>query len=262
MRSIVLPLAVLVVSALAASPDCVTKGNTVIEFYDTTVTKTVYVTEGAIPTTKRKKHSHKPQPTYKPPPPPEYEVVTVTYKPEEPPSYEPAPDPEPKPEPEPEPEPERPHFDGNKPSGGNSPQEITDAHNFYRVKFGCNPVEWDESVASFARNHANKCQFSHSGGPYGENLAMGSGGYSGVQAVNSWTSEYYEYPYGSPGFSMGTGHFTQVIWKGTQKIGCGVAACGGSNIIVCSYSPAGNMMGDFENNVPYLLPGEDMPAPE
>jgi len=255
MRSIVFPLAVLVVSAFAASPDCVTKDNTVIEFYDQTITKTVYVTEGAIPTTKRKKHSHKPKPkpTYQPPPPPDYEVVTVTHKPQEPPSYEPAPEPEPKPE--------APHFDGDKPSGGSSPQEITDAHNFYRLKFGCNPVQWDDELASFAHRHASQCQFSHSGGPYGENLAMGSGGYTAVQAVNSWSGEFYEYSYNNPGFSMGTGHFTQVIWKGTEKIGCGFVECGGSNIVVCEYSPAGNVQGNYEGNVPGLLSGESMPAP-
>ena len=36
------------------------------------------------------------------------------------------------------------------------------------------------------------------------------------------------------------GHFTQLVWKGSTQIGCGVASCGGQNFWVCRYSPPGN----------------------
>jgi len=51
---------------------------------------------------------------------------------------------------------------------------------------------------------------------------------------------------------MNTGHFTQVVWKGSQQLGCGVASCPaipGGTFYVCRYVPAGNVQGAFPNNV-------------
>ena len=39
------------------------------------------------------------------------------------------------------------------------------------------------------------------------------------------------------------GHYTQLIWRGTQKVGCAVAPGGGQDWLVCRYWPAGNTMG-------------------
>ena len=44
-----------------------------------------------------------------------------------------------------------------------------------------------------------------------------------------------------------TGHFTQVVWKATTKLGCGYNQ--GCGYIKCEYDVGGNMQGDFENNV-------------
>ena len=50
---------------------------------------------------------------------------------------------------------------------------------------------------------------------------------------------------------MGTGHFTQVVWKKCTHVGHGIS--GGW---VCGrYSPAGNMQGAFDQNVPRLVEG-------
>ena len=46
------------------------------------------------------------------------------------------------------------------------------------------------------------------------------------------------------------GHFTQVVWKGTKEVGIGIASAKNQCIVVGSYRPAGNMIGDFSNNVP------------
>lgn len=51
---------------------------------------------------------------------------------------------------------------------------------------------------------------------------------------------------------MSTGHFTQVIWKNSSRFGLGVAFSddGRQAFVVAQYGPAGNMMGDFPENVP------------
>lgn len=54
------------------------------------------------------------------------------------------------------------------------------------------------------------------------------------------------YDFENPGFDSGTGHFTQVVWKGSTKLGCGVSGV----YVVCRYcETAGNMEGAFPENV-------------
>ena len=61
------------------------------------------------------------------------------------------------------------------------------------------------------------------------------------------------YSFSSGGFSGGTGHFTQVVWKGSTELGIGRAESQEGSMkcayIVGRYKPAGNMMGDFPKNV-------------
>jgi hypothetical protein len=45
------------------------------------------------------------------------------------------------------------------------------------------------------------------------------------------------------------GHFTQVVWKGSKQVGCGVAACGDKTYWVCRYTPTGN----WNTNQPTVL---------
>ncbi|WP_159027511.1 hypothetical protein [Streptomyces sp. NRRL S-1896] len=58
-----------------------------------------------------------------------------------------------------------------------------------------------------------------------------------------------------PGYSPDTGTFTQVVWKDTDVLGCGRTSGrpeGGESyqtFIVCSYGPAGNIIGRFRANV-------------
>ena len=61
------------------------------------------------------------------------------------------------------------------------------------------------------------------------------------------------YNFGGASFSGGTGHFTQVVWKGSTVLGIGRAEGTMRGMkcayIVGRYKPAGNMMGDFAKNV-------------
>ena len=91
----------------------------------------------------------------------------------------------------------------------------------------------------------------------GENL-YSSSSVDGTKASESWYSEVKNYNYNNPGFGMNTGHFTQLVWKSTTKIGCG-AACNNSGFcaVVCNYYPGGNFGGtdDYAKNVLELKEG-------
>ena len=70
-------------------------------------------------------------------------------------------------------------------------------------------------------------------------------------ATQAWYDEIDDYDYENPGFSFGTGHFTQVVWKGTQKLGCAEVG----QFTTCRYEPPGNITnpGYFEANVKPLI---------
>lgn len=137
---------------------------------------------------------------------------------------------------------------------GNYKQNVLIEHNKWRVKHHSPKLMWDETLAEYAENYAQHCKFQHSGGPYGENL--GAGYPSVAVVIDAWYAENEKYSYERPGFSMRTGHFTQMIWKATTKVGCGYAVCNGKNgtpgtFWVCEYLPRGNVtnQGYFEENV-------------
>lgn len=118
-------------------------------------------------------------------------------------------------------------------------------HNKWRALHHAGNLVWDNQLAAYAEHYANLCQFQHSHTSYGENLAKG---YPSVTAaIDGWYAEDRLYSYRHPGFSMQTGHFTQLVWKSTKKLGCGLADCYDRNgkswqYLVCEYSPHGNVL--------------------
>jgi glioma pathogenesis-related protein 2 len=143
-------------------------------------------------------------------------------------------------------------------------------HNAYRSAHRTPALNVDESLNVSAQKYANqlaaKGVFEHSGAPgIGENLFVLHTTAPGVNVgnlakhvVKSWYDEVSLYNYNSPDFSHQTGHFTQVVWKDSTKVGCGIAQ-GATNIkgtrfnsfyVVCHYNPPGNVMQQFASNVP------------
>jgi uncharacterized protein YkwD len=134
-------------------------------------------------------------------------------------------------------------------------QRFVDAHNAVRAKHCAGPLTWSPKLAAVAQKWADTlrdkgCAFGHSGGQYGENLAAGTEGVLDPEAtVKMWYDEIAKYKFPNGGFSMETGHFTQVIWRGTTQVGCGHSQCKGNDIWVCNYDPAGNWDGQYRENV-------------
>ncbi|KAJ0048751.1 hypothetical protein Pint_17043 [Pistacia integerrima] len=134
----------------------------------------------------------------------------------------------------------------------NSQQDYVNAHNSARAAVGVGPVTWDNTVAAFAQNYANQrigdCALVHSGGggKYGENLAWSSADLSGTDAVKMWVNEKADYDYNSNTCAAGKvcGHYTQVVWRDSVRIGCAKVRCNnGGTFIGCNYAPLGNYVG-------------------
>lgn len=142
-------------------------------------------------------------------------------------------------------------------SGGPSGDDIGQylaAHNGFRAQHNAPALSWNDLLASKAQEWANKCHFQHSGGqlgPFGENLAAGSGSFDIDQAVQAWKDEESDYDPKDPQAS----HFTQVVWKGSTQLGCAHAQCDGifdgvsATFHVCEYQAQGNVIGEFGQNV-------------
>jgi uncharacterized protein YkwD len=131
-----------------------------------------------------------------------------------------------------------------------------DAHNAVRAKHCAPPLTWSKALANVAQNWANTlrdkgCVFGHSPGmKYGENLAAGTvGALDPEGTVAMWYEEIKRYKFPNGGFSMDTGHFTQVVWRSTKQVGCGHVTCKGNDIYVCNYDPPGNWEGQYKNEV-------------
>jgi uncharacterized protein YkwD len=134
-------------------------------------------------------------------------------------------------------------------------QVMLGAHNRLRAKHCAEPLVWSDTVARAAKSWADHlaahgCTLQHSETQYGENI---SGGTASTQTpervVDLWYGETVAYDFGAGGFSMRTGHFTQVVWRGSRGLGCAAASCGDLRVWVCNYDPPGNMQGDFQRNV-------------
>lgn len=139
--------------------------------------------------------------------------------------------------------------------------EILDTHNDFRALHDSPELQWDNALADYAERHASQCEFKHTHGPYGENLAAGYP--TAEAALTAWYDEQRFYSYANPQFSMSTGHFTQMVWKSTRKVGCALIPCNGrhgtpGNYLVCEYSPAGNVVapGYFAKNVTPAQPSQ------
>ncbi|XP_068724150.1 uncharacterized protein [Montipora capricornis] len=147
-------------------------------------------------------------------------------------------------------------------------QEALNAHNKYRKVHGVPEMTLDRALSNQAKAYAQKIanmgQLVHSsqaerGQSVGENLAYAcsSNGVplTGESTTKMWYDEVCKpgYDFNNGGFSGGTAHFTQVVWKESVKLGIGrgKSTQNGMQCIyaVGRYEVAGNMVGEFQDNV-------------
>ncbi|XP_037698332.1 peptidase inhibitor 16-like isoform X2 [Choloepus didactylus] len=134
-------------------------------------------------------------------------------------------------------------------------------HNLYRSKVIPEAkymlkMYWDEELAEFAQAYAQKCRWEHNPdrGQRGENLyIIGTQELHLPNAVADWYNERHFYDFKKKTCQKGKicGHYTQIIWANTNKIGCGKYFCEklqninkiNMYLLVCNYLPPGNIRG-------------------
>ncbi|CAI9278104.1 pathogenesis-related protein PRB1-3 [Lactuca sativa] len=144
-------------------------------------------------------------------------------------------------------------------------KEFLEAHNKARLRSGLPAFSYDQSLANFARKYAstraNDCALKHSNGPYGENLFWGSADgaskWTPKDAVYAWIKEHNYYDKATNSCMPGKkcGHYTQIMWRDTKKVGCALSYCKNKGTyVVCEYDPAGNVEGlsPFVEHDPYV----------
>jgi len=124
-------------------------------------------------------------------------------------------------------------------------------------------MTWDDSLTTIAQNYADLCIWEHNSnrsddypGQVGENLYASTNVPGHSEAVNNWASELADYDYETDSCEPGKacGHYTQLVWRTTTKVGCAISQCDsiqgipdwteGGYMVVCDYSPAGNYIGE------------------
>ena len=127
-------------------------------------------------------------------------------------------------------------------------------HNRVRANHCTPPLTWSARLAADAQASADRCPTDHDRAELqrqneNENLfnGFGSSAYTGPQAAfNFWYGEKANYDFQNPVLIFDpkegpvNGHFTQVVWRSTGNIGCGVKVCGNKTFYSCRYQAPGN----------------------
>ena len=131
-------------------------------------------------------------------------------------------------------------------------------HNRERVATGARPLVWDSALARAAAGYGPALErlgkLAHSPAAsrrgQGENLWMGTrDAYALEEMAEGWAAEKSLFRPGIfPGVSRSgnwsdVAHYTQMIWKGTSRVGCAVRKTRKWDYLICRYAPHGNVVG-------------------
>lgn len=134
------------------------------------------------------------------------------------------------------------------------------AHNEERAVYGLPPLAWSADLAATAMRSATALIATDDPlsahrrrgvvRTYGENLWLGSrGAYDYAHMVSRWLDERRLYANGalphisSSGNWTDAGHYSQIIWRTTTRIGCAIASNDTLDVLICQYDPPGNIVG-------------------
>ncbi|XP_074659670.1 cysteine-rich venom protein Mr30-like [Tubulanus polymorphus] len=138
----------------------------------------------------------------------------------------------------------------------NDKQVILSRHNYLRghlteydqpAAANMMKLYWDKEVAMIAQKLADSCKFAHDTGNHrhisgrltlGQNLALGHRDWT--SAIDGWFNEEKDFKYGVGSTGGVVGHYTQLVWATSTRVGCGYADCTIGRFYVCNYGPAGN----------------------
>jgi pathogenesis-related protein 1 len=130
-------------------------------------------------------------------------------------------------------------------------------HNAARSQVGVSALTWSDTLARQAKAWGTRCRFEHSDASTGENLYATSSlglpeGKAFTNAAEAWVNERKDYSYSSNSCAAGRkcGHYTQIVWRDTRRVGCAAAVCANGianfqagTLVVCEYDPPGNVTG-------------------
>ncbi|HEX8620810.1 MAG TPA: CAP domain-containing protein [Allosphingosinicella sp.] len=134
------------------------------------------------------------------------------------------------------------------------------AHNRERSAAGVEPLAWDPELAAEAAAWGSELAasgaFEHDPDtdgedPQGENLWAGTkGAYAPEEMVEGWIEEKKHFRPGrfpdnsATGDFADVGHYTQLMWRETDRVGCALAPGEEEEVLVCRYRTAGNVVGE------------------
>ena len=169
---------------------------------------------------------------------------------------------------------------------------FVDLHNSWRSKAATgqltgnkkakilNLMQWDNELEKSAKAYADLCNYQHSSEvghsilpyTYGENLALTNQQMNTTYVIewanNAWAEEHVDFDHDTLECTprKKCGHYTQMVWESSIRIGCAVSVCSEINApeeeldgmaamyVVCHYFPPGN----FRGNPPYEYDGKDL----
>ena len=132
--------------------------------------------------------------------------------------------------------------------------QITARHNLYRSQHQVGNLVRDADLHRIAQNAADDMAEAQSfiftsekynGKSIGQNLFKSWGTPTGNSIADMWYNKINNYNWNSPSSSS----FTQLVWKNTQKIGCGYVCSGSYCYGACVYYPPGNYNNQYTSNV-------------
>ncbi|GAB0089408.1 cysteine-rich venom protein-like [Sergentomyia squamirostris] len=152
-------------------------------------------------------------------------------------------------------------------------QRIVLLHDYFRTKVippasNMLIMKWHHGAARAAQKWAEQCKLlTHDSpkgrwidnyGACGQNIFVSSQKVPWLFALRMWFTERQNFTYGSPRNELHViGHYTQMVWAATHKVGCGLAKCvhgfRGKTYFnyVCNYCPIGNH--DDKLGLPYKI---------